>query len=347
MSKMLARSSTRKELYAAGLRSANSEIALKAQLKIRGIKLARLDFPFCVITRRTFPFVDRPEEVPVVPIGSAVTLNGVYCKPCTPMLTGQRAFDKMGGYRKSLRWFGTPREGAEICNSTAEWERDWEHAFDVKVGAQLAAERHAFRNETFDACKRRVANLVKEIVVWRGPSPREMCLISFLGKPRRVKGVMMYVNLLRGPADVRSTSVALGRNSPLGIALANVSTSTEFTAMSTDRLCQVNKKCRYLSAAESARLMQSLPRKVYVGVLEVAGLEFASRFLQDAKSDPDLWVCQVVVTYHDSDADVKEWESLRRAYQDAGFWQATCDWTARNEARCLLFSDRRCNLKFL
>ncbi|GAQ85767.1 RING/FYVE/PHD zinc finger superfamily protein [Klebsormidium nitens] len=221
MSKMLARSSTRSELYAAGLRNANSEIALKAQLKIRGVKLARLDFPFCVITRRTFPFVDRPEEVPVVPIGSAVTLNGVYCKPCTPMLAGQRAFDKMGGYRKSLRWFGTPRAGAEICNSTAEWERNWERAFDAKVGPQLAAARHAFRNETFDACKRRVANFVQEIPEWRGPSPREMCLMSFLGKPRRVKGVMMYVQLLRGPADARSTSFALGRNSPLGIALAN------------------------------------------------------------------------------------------------------------------------------
>jgi hypothetical protein len=347
--KMLARSSTIRELWAAGLRSANSEIALKAQLRIRDVKLKRLDFPFCVITRRTFPFVDRPEEVPVVPIGSAVTLNGVYCKPCTPMLTGQAAFNKMGSYRKSLRWFGKPREGAEICNSTAEWEGGWERAFDAKVGTKLARQRGFYHNETLDACKERVAGFVEEVPIWRGPSARDMCLSHFLGKPRQVMQVKMYLPLLRGPSELKSTALALSRTSRVGIALASASTYTGSAVLSPESasFCQARKKCRYPDADESSKMIQTLPRKVYIGLLEVPGLSFASRLASEMKASPDLRVCQVVLTYHDAKIDVQEWGALKPAYEELGFWQVSCEWTTRKEARCLLVSNRHCNIKFL
>ncbi|CAI5505886.1 unnamed protein product [Closterium sp. Naga37s-1] len=73
----------------------NSEKGLRAQLQVAGVRVGRVDVPFCVLSRRPYP----DDDVLAAALSSSAPLNGAKCWPCTPAYTGLRVF--FGGASRS------------------------------------------------------------------------------------------------------------------------------------------------------------------------------------------------------------------------------------------------------
>ncbi|GJP80676.1 hypothetical protein CLOP_g10879 [Closterium sp. NIES-67] len=183
----MGRLSMLERVMARGYDDLNSEKGLRAQLQVAGVRVGRLDVPFCVMSRRPYP----DDDVLVAAVASTAPLNGAKCWPCTPKYSGIRALLKYP-LIPSTRWIrspsadwlnrpASPRGAVLLCDPTRPWEEGWPEVFDASVGSELAAMRRAIVNTSSEDCMRSFEEFKTLSEHWSAPPLAAICHRSLLG----------------------------------------------------------------------------------------------------------------------------------------------------------------------
>eukprot|EP00850_Spirogloea_muscicola_P022661 SM000306S11734 [mRNA] locus=s306:17180:19779:+ [translate_table: standard] len=176
----LARLSLLPKIQRAGYRSLNSEQALRAQLEVCGVAVAKVDLPFCVLSLRRYAWPLRPSGVQVVSLSSRGFMNGAKCRPCKPVAVGDKALALV---RAADSGWADRGDGVELCNPSGPWEAGWEAIFDAAAGPEAAAVRRDVDGRGYGRCVVEMAALQGAAAAYDGPTPELICLRGFLGAP--------------------------------------------------------------------------------------------------------------------------------------------------------------------
>eukprot|EP00850_Spirogloea_muscicola_P004874 SM000021S06507 [mRNA] locus=s21:801625:803585:+ [translate_table: standard] len=171
----LARLSLLPEIQRAGYRSLNSERAFRAQLEVRGVAVAKVDLPFCVLSMRRYGW---PRGVQVVSLSSRGFMNGAKCRPCKPAAVGDEALALVRVVDGDWADHG---DGVELCDPRGPWKAGWEAIFDAAAGPEAAALRLDVDARGYGRCVTEMAALQGSAAAYDGPTPELICLHGRLG----------------------------------------------------------------------------------------------------------------------------------------------------------------------
>ncbi|XP_026460715.1 uncharacterized protein LOC113361830 [Papaver somniferum] len=173
----LSRLSLIPQLDAAGFRQVNSEISFKAQLTTEGVKFSENRLPFCVVSARRFDFPPTRYGVPIASMSSPGPLSGAYCRPCTPVCSGQCADENMQILKIGWRIEGE-NGTVQLCDAHGEWESGWENNFDRFAGEKLAELRKRVLESKFEKCVKDFDEMKRRTVNWDAPAAKQICGIA-------------------------------------------------------------------------------------------------------------------------------------------------------------------------
>eukprot|EP00249_Psilotum_nudum_P019739 c27396_g1_i2 orf=520-1962(+) len=161
-------------LWSKGFRKLNSETAFKCQLQVGRVKYEFKDFPFCILSHRSYGWPPQTWGVPVISISSKGPMNGAKCRPCTPVAKGEVAKSILKALAKS--WAGiSHNDGVELCDPRHDWEVDWKDLFDSIAGPGFADVRRQMQNETMFECIEQVGEFQRQVEIWDAPLPATIC----------------------------------------------------------------------------------------------------------------------------------------------------------------------------
>jgi len=146
-----------------------------AQLELLGIPSQALPMPFCALSLRPHRAVYGKNYVPMLDIGSTAPLNGAYCKPRNPVLTGQEAIPSLqkcnpshvvSALTTSIRNLSA---GYHLCNAALPWAGEWRDLFDSKAGEGAASVRKLWASTFQSECVAKLENLLQSASAYTGP----------------------------------------------------------------------------------------------------------------------------------------------------------------------------------
>lgn len=163
-------------IHKTGERGLNSEAAYKAQLDISGVPYKRMEVPFCILSTRKADWPVPEWGLLFAAMSTRGALNGVYCRPCTPVVAGAEATAVTAALHQDWDWPG-PVKDLELCDCREEWDSGWPQMVNglLQRDLQCAESVRNFTTTSMATCVQEMEDFQQLWEVWDAPSPEMIC----------------------------------------------------------------------------------------------------------------------------------------------------------------------------